>query len=76
MSDLVRTQIGFLTHRLKSFIQYFSETMGFVPNESSDLDTNDLEYDFMEDSSESCASQPTRISKLGRILGSLRGRPT
>ena len=64
------------------FLQYFSDTMPFIPNEASDLDDEDLEYDFMEDSvdevvssSESQTSQPSRSSKLSKLLGSLRGKP-
>ena len=54
--------------------------MPFIPNEASDLNDDDLEYDFMEDSvdevvssSESQTSQ--RSSKLSKLLGSLRGKP-
>ena len=71
-------------------LQYFSETteiadtMGFIPNSDSDLDTNDIEYDFMEggvdemvSSSESQTSQRSRRGKLvDRLFSNLKGKPT
>lgn len=61
-----------------------TDTMGFIPTSDSDLDTNDIEYDFMEDSvdemvssSESQTSQRSRRGKLvDRLFSSLKGKPT
>ena len=63
-------------------LRYISETLEFIPSDATDLDNDDLEYDFMEDSadevvssSESQIGQTLRTNKLSRVLASLRGRP-
>lgn len=54
-----------------------SETLGFIPNET-ELDTDDVEYDLLEDStdevSSSSESQKKNANKLSRFFNNLRSR--
>lgn len=52
-------------------------TLGFIPN-NTDLETDDFEYDLLEDSTDEVISsgetQNRNETRLGRFLNSMRGR--